>query len=162
MTPENVRKLHLLNRQLTEHVMSAAICAKEIGVIANTLGDDSRGGTPGANGNGRPIPLRPLVDEATLSVLWRNKMLDLGNTIEFRLLAHLARRVNQYVPHVDLLEEIWDDNFADAALLRAGMQRLRKKLCRGGMADLADAILGCKGRYMLDLAADPRHRKVTE
>lgn len=164
MTPENVRKLHVLSRQLNEHLMSAALCAKEIGQIAQANGNDGTGGEPATNGNGRngkhAVP-RPLVDEATLSVIWRTKTLCLGNTKEFSLLAHLARRVNQYVPHVDLLDEIWADEFADGTLLRAAMQRLRAKLCRGGMTDLADSLLACKGRYILDLATAPRHREVT-
>jgi hypothetical protein len=85
----------------------------------------------------------------------------LGYTIEFRLLAHLARRANRYVTHVDLLADIWDDDLADTSLLRAGIQRLKTKLRRGGMADLADAVMGCKGRYILDLTTAPRHKKVT-
>lgn len=160
MTPENARKLHVLSRQLTEYLMSATLCAKEIGQIAQAAGDDGHVSTPGANGNGRSTAPRPLLDEATLSVIWRDHVLRLGYTKEFRLLAHLARRANRYVTHVDLLEDIWDDDFADTSLLRAGIQRLKTKLRLGGMADLADAIIGCKGRYILDLTAAPRHRKV--
>ena len=150
MTPENVRKLHVLSRQLTEYLMSAALCAKEIGEITQDPGNDGHSG----NGhNGKHSVPRPLLDEATLSVIWRDHPLYLGYTKEFRLLAHLARRANQYVMHVDLLEDVWDDDFADAALLRASIQRLRTKLRRGGMADLAEAVIGCKGHYILDLAA---------
>ena len=39
-------------------------------------------------------------------MIWRDHALRLGYNKEFRLLAHLARRANQYVTHVDLLEEI--------------------------------------------------------
>lgn len=117
-------------------------------------------GVDGNGRNGKYTTPRPLLDETTLSVIWRDRGLRLGYNKEFRLLAHLARHANQYVTHVDLLEEIWEDDFADVALLRAGIQRLKTKLRRGGMGDLADAVIGCKGRYILDLAADPRHRKV--
>lgn len=161
MTPEKVRKLHVLHRQLTEHLMSAALCANEIGELTQDPGSPVHGGTPTANGNGhngKRAPLRPLLDEATLSVIWRDQALCLGYTKEFRLLAHLARRANQYVTHVDLLEDIWDDDFADTSLLRAGIQRLKTKLRRGGMTDLADAVIGYKGRYILDLTAS----RVTE
>ncbi len=103
---------------------------------------------------------RPLVDEATLSVLWRGQALHLGHSKGFWVLARLARRVNQYVTHSDLLQEIWDDEFADTERLRAGMKRLRGKLRQGGMADLADAITGHHGRYMLDLAGAKCHREV--
>lgn len=156
MTPQNLRKLCVLSRQLTEHLMSAALCAKEIGEITQDLGNDGPNGVPGGNGNGRNgkhATPRPLLDEATLSVIWRDHSLHLGYTKEFRLLAHLARRANQYVTHVDLLKDIWDDDFADVSLLRAGIQRLKTKLRQGRMADLAEAVIGCKGRYILDLAA---------
>jgi hypothetical protein len=162
MTPENVRKLNLLSRQLTESLMSAALCAKEIGEIARAEIDDDIGGGPGANGdghrgNGARTQQRPLLDEATLSVIWRGRTLHLGHTQGFWLLARLARCPNRYITHVDLLEEIWDDEFADTTLLRACVRRLRVKLCQGGMGDLADAIAGHRGRYMLDLSASPRH-----
>jgi DNA-binding response OmpR family regulator len=73
----------------------------------------------------------------------------------------LLRRVNHYVTHADLMAEIWDDEFADTSLLRAGVQRLRVKLRLGGMADLARAITGHHGRYMLDMSLISRHADVT-
>ena len=157
MTREKVRKLNLLSRQLTESLMSAALCAKEISEIARAESDDDAGGRPAANvdghrRNGVTPQQRPLLDEATLSVIWRGRTLHLGHTQGFWLLARLARCPNQYVTHLDLLQEIWDDEFADTTLLRAGVQRLRVKLRRGGMRDLADAIAGHHGRYMLSLS----------
>ena len=162
MTPEKARKLNLLSRQLTESLMSAALCANEIGEIARDEIDDHAGGRPSANGsghrrNGLKTPQRPLLDETTLSVIWGGKSLHLGHTQGFWLLARLARCPNRYITHLDLLQEIWDDEFADTALLRAGMRRLRMKLRQGGMGDLADAIAGHRGRYMLNLPASPRH-----
>ncbi len=163
MTPESIRKLHILSRQLTEHLMSAALCAREIDEITQDPGTDGHNGAPGANGNGRSgkhaMP-RPLVDEATLSVIWRGRSLHLGHTKCYWLLARLARRVNQYVTHADLLREIWDDEFADTELLRAGMKRLRRQLRQGGMADLADTLTGHHGRYMLDLTRAKCPREV--
>ncbi len=95
MTPESIRKLHILSRQLTEHLMSAALCAREIDEITQDPGTDGHNGAPGANGNGRSgkhaMP-RPLVDEATLSVIWRGRSLHLGHTKCYWLLARLARR----------------------------------------------------------------------
>ena len=162
MTPEKVRKLNILSRQLTESLMNAALCAKEIGEITRAEIEDDTGGRPGADGNGHrrngvKSQQRPLLDEATLSVIWRGRTLHLGHTQGFWLLARLARRPNQYITHLDLLQEIWDDEFADTTLLRAGMRRLRVKLRQGGMGDLADAIAGHRGRYMLNLPASPRH-----
>lgn len=163
MTSENARKLHVLSRRLTEHLMSAALCANEISEIAQDAIEDGDRGVPGAHANvrnGTHATPRPLLDEATLSVIWRDDTLHLGYNKEFRLLAYMARHVNHYVTHADLLAEIWDDDFADVSLLRASIQRLKNRLRRGGMADLADAVIGCKGRYILDLAATSRHRKV--
>jgi DNA-binding response OmpR family regulator len=158
MTPEEVRQLSILSRQLTENLMSASLCAKEINEIARSQND----GHPAANGNGHrrngsPSEQRPLLDEETLSVTWKGRTIHLGNTQGFWLLARLARRANQYVTHLALLLEFWDDEFADPCLLRAGVQRLRYKLRRGGMADLASAITGHHGRYMLDLTSASRH-----
>ena len=166
MTPEKVRRLTMLSRQLTENLMSAALCAKEISEIARDEADDGPDGRPGANDNGHRrngvnAQQRPLLDEATLSVIWRGRTLHLGHTQGFWLLARLARCPNHYITHLDLLQEIWDDEFADTTLLRAGVQRLRVKLRQGGMGDLADAIAGHHGRYMLDLSAAPRHGNVT-
>jgi DNA-binding response OmpR family regulator len=162
MTPEKVCRLNILSRQLTESLMSAALCAKEIGEIAYAEIDDDTDGRPdarvdGRRSNGVNTQQRPLLDEATLSVIWRGRTLHLGHTQGFWLLGRLARCPNRYITHLDLMQEIWDDEFADTTLLRAGVRRLRVKLCQGGMSDLADAIAGHRGRYMLNLSAAPRH-----
>ena len=166
MTKEKLHKLDLLSRQLTENLMNAALCAQEIREIARVEIDGDPGGRPHASGhghgrNGANTKERPLLDEATLSVVWRGRTLYLGHTQGFWLLARLARCPNRYVTHLELLREIWDDEFADTTVLRAGVQRLRVKLRQGGMSRLADAITGHHGRYMLNLSTAPRHRNVT-
>jgi DNA-binding response OmpR family regulator len=165
MTTEPDRRLDVLCRQLTENIMGAALCAKEIAAIVREARHGS--GRPRASDNGqhcreKTSPGRPLMDEPTLSVVWNGKMLHLGHTQGFWLLARLTRSANQYVTHLDLIQEIWDDDFTDTTVLRAGVRRLRTKLRRGGMGDLADAIVGHHGRYMLDLTSPPRHTEVTE
>jgi DNA-binding response OmpR family regulator len=164
MTTEPDRRLDLLCRQLTESIMGAALCAQEIASIVReaTCGD----GRSCVGDNGHPrrdksVLGRPVLDEATLSVVWNGRLLHLGHTQGFWLLARLTRSANQYVTHLDLLQEIWDDEFTDTAVLRAGVRRLRTKLRRGGMGDLADAIVGHHGRYMLTLTSPPRHTEVT-
>ncbi len=154
MTAEQIRRLAVLSRQLTESLMHAALCANEITELAQASATIPRPHATGRNGHQRngKAPPHPFVDEATLSVTWRGKTLHLGHIKGFWLLARLARRANQYVTHADLLPEIWDDELADTELVRAGMKRLRGKLRRGGMADLAEALTGHHGRYMLDLA----------
>jgi hypothetical protein len=165
MTKEKVRKLNVLSQKLTESLMSAALCAKEISEIAHAQAEDNND-NPHSNGNGHgrngsKDKHRPLLDEATLSVIWKGRSVHLGHTQGFWLLTRLARRTNQYVTHLDLLREIWDDEFADTCVVRAGVQRLRDKLRRGGMSDLANAITGHHGRYMLDLTTALRYRSVT-
>ncbi len=164
MTTDPATRLDVLCRQLTEHIMGAALCAKELATIVRELHDGGLVGS-GMNGQhrgGRSTPGRPLMDEATLSVVWNGNVLHLGHTQGFWLLARLTRSANQYVTHLDLIQEIWDDDFTDTAVLRAGVRRLRIKLRRGGMGDLADAIVGHHGRYMLDLTGSRRHTNVTE
>ena len=161
MDLDDGRRLSLLSRQLSAHLMSAALCAKEISEIADAQADALMGVTPGGDGNGHgrgaKTQERPLLDEATLCVAWKGRTLHLGHTQGFWLLDRLARCPNRYITHLDLLQEIWDDEFADTALLRAGVQRLRVKLRQGGMGDLADAIAGHRGRYMLNLHSISRH-----
>lgn len=164
MTTDRDSRLDVLCRQLTENIMSTALCAQQIvDVVREMHGDESRPDI-GINGEGcfGKIPCqRPLLDESTLSVVWKGRMLHLGHTQGYWLLARLARSINRYVTHVDLIQEIWDDEFTDTTTLRAGMRRLRVKLRCGGMGDLADAIVGHHGRYMLSLTQPQRHTSVT-
>lgn len=51
---------------------------------------------------------RPVVDGNTFSVRWQDKTCFLGNTLLFRLCARLARSPNQYIAHLDLLEDVWE------------------------------------------------------
>jgi DNA-binding response OmpR family regulator len=156
MTPQEVRRLNMLNKQLTEYLTSAALCAKAIGEIALAELDDDGRASLAANGSGKKHRelrrrQRPLLDETTLSVIWKDKTLHLGHTRSFWLLAHLARRLGQYVTHLDLLRDVWDNEELATATIRSLVRRLRAKLQQGGMGDLAAAILGHNGRYMLNL-----------
>ena len=94
---------------------------------------------------------RPLLDESTLSVSWKGKALHLGNTLAFRLLERLARCPNQYVTHLDLLRDVWEDEFTATATIRSLVRQLRRKLRGAGWTDLAAAIRGHNGRYVLSL-----------
>jgi hypothetical protein len=153
MSTDRERQLEALCRQLNENLMGAALCVKEIITVVQALRESQlpTGATPNGRHRGRAGTDRPLLDEATLSVVWHGKMIHLGHTQSFWILARLARGANQYVTHLDLIEDIWDDHFTDTAVLRAAVRRLRLKLRRGGMSELADAIVGHHGRYMLDL-----------
>lgn len=141
--------------------MGAALCAKELASLVRELHDLTPARANGQAVRSRGTVGRPILDEATLSVVWNGRALHLGHTQGFWLLARLARSANQYVTHLDLIQEIWDDDFTDTTVLRAGVRRLRIKLRRGGMGDLADAIVGHHGRYMLSLNGSESHTEVT-
>ena len=156
MTPELARKLDVLATQLTENLMTAAICAQEMCTVARTQVGDAVYAVGSKSGNGlgptlTPCRQRPLLDESTLSVFWKGKALHLGQTLAFRLLSRLARRPNQYVTHLDLLRDVWDNEDLATATIRSLIRELRRKLRRGGMTDLATAIRGHNGRYILEL-----------
>jgi DNA-binding response OmpR family regulator len=156
MNPDKARRLDALTGQLAETLMSAAICADEIRAIVRTELDSEapRPITQRGAGFAPNLPTRkqrPLLDESTMSVFWKGQSLHLGNTLPFRFLARLARRPNQYVTHRDLLRDVWDDQYLATATIRSVVRHLRERLRNGGMNDLAMAIRGHNGRYILDL-----------
>jgi hypothetical protein len=59
------------------------------------------------------------------------------------------------VPHVDLLDSVWDDP-REGSAIRGVAKRLRHRLAAAGMADVADAIDGSvSGFYGLILVCHP-------
>src|SRR5580693_1257471 len=149
MSPDNVRRVDALASKLAETLMTAAICVQEIRTVLRSELDDDEHHRSDVCSSGSTCVLaidqhRPLLDESTLSVLWRGKVLHLGQTLSFRLLARLARRPNQYVTHVDLLRDVWDDDelLTATSTIRSLVRELRRKLHHGDMTDLARAIRG--------------------
>ena len=157
MTTDKIRRLDALASQLAETLMTAAICAQEIRAVVLTELDDNGHLESGRQAMGLAHDAchrqRPLLVDSTLSVIWKGKILHLGQTLSFRLLARLARRPNQYVTHIDLLRDVWDDEelLTATSTIRSLVRELRRKLHHGGMTDLASAIRGHEGRYILDL-----------
>lgn len=153
MHADTARRLNTLAGQLAEALMTAAICAQEIQAAMRTEVDEADlGHRPGGCVTRPPNPVeRPLLDESTLSVIWRGKALHLGNTLAFRLLERLARCPNQYVTHLDLLRDVWEDELTAIATIRSVVRQLRCKLRGGGLTDLATAIRGHNGRYILSV-----------
>jgi DNA-binding response OmpR family regulator len=49
------------------------------------------------------------------------------------------------------MRDVWDNEYLATSTIRSFIRRLRLKLRRGGMGDLADAIRGHNGRYILNL-----------
>ncbi len=152
MIAHTERRIVQLSKQLTETLMAAAICAREIQLEARAESDahDAQrsrlAGNDPSNGAGRP-----LLDQSTLRVLWRGRSLHLGHTRAFWLLERLSRRPSQYVTHLDLLRDVWDDEDAPVATIRSVVRHLRRRLVLGGMEELAAAIRGHNGRYILEL-----------
>lgn len=156
MTTHNVQRLTKLTSQLVETLMTAAICAEEIRteihaeldgsdtIIAGRWGEAALRNSPGIN-------QRPILDQSTLCVTWNARSLHLGHTRAFWLLARLSRRPNQYVTHLELLHDVWDDENLATATIRSVVRHLRRRLRDGGMGELAAAIRGHNGRYILSL-----------
>jgi len=153
MDADTTRRLNALAGQLAEALMTAANCAREIQAIVSTEIDEADLGHRSNGFASRPADLveRPLLDESTLSVVWRGKALHLGNTLAFRLLERLARCPNQYVTHLDLLRDVWEDEYTATATIRSLVRQLRRKLRGAGWTDLAAAIRGHNGHYVLSL-----------
>jgi len=155
MTTVETRKFSLLKRQLNEGLKQAALCAQEIAKMVHGDGEQRTGG--------ERIQKRLRLDESKFTVTWENRTLHLGNTRGFWLLERLVRCLNRYVTHVDLLEIWGDDELSDTARLRTAVRRLRVTLRRGGMDELADAIVGHRGHYVLAVGEKKFtcHRNVT-
>src|SRR4051812_20559228 len=153
MEHDKAQRLERLTSQLAETLMTAAFCVEEIrsALCAETgyVGDDRvRRGSSGKRHAPKP---RPLLSDSTLSVCWKGRSLYLGHTVRFRLLDRLARRPNQYVTHLDLLHDVWDDEELTTDTIRSTVRHLRRRLRDGGMGGLAKAIRGHNGRYILEL-----------
>jgi DNA-binding response OmpR family regulator len=151
MDTVKAQRIDRLAGQLAEILMAAAICAKE---LRTEVRDEIEEGhlAPGAAAESDVKRIgRPLMSESTLSVLWNGRSLHLGHTIYFRLLERLARRPNQYITHLDLLREVWDDEELATSTIRSVVRHLRRRLHNGGMGDLAESIRGHNGRYIMEL-----------
>ncbi len=94
---------------------------------------------------------RPIVNLATFSVAWRGRTCFLGNTLLFWFFDRLASCPNRYVSHVDLLDDVWRGE-RESTTIRGVAKRLRDRLSRCGMEELANSIDGSvPGHYGLIL-----------
>jgi len=153
MIPEKTQRLVDLAEQLSESLMTAAICADEICAVAQAE-LDGRAGGGGRSQNVRhscPPPQRPLVDNSTFSVCWAGRTCCLRRTILFRLAARLARQPNQFVTADQLLCDVWEGGVKSPETIRSTVRHLRQRLSCAGMQDLAGAIHGTGGCYGLIL-----------
>jgi DNA-binding response OmpR family regulator len=156
MNQEKTKRLAQLATQLTEILMTAAICAKEIRatIIAELDGDGIvRRGRVSIDPHGVSAERnhRPIVDHSTLSLSWAGKTCHLGYTVLFRLADRLSRRPNQYITSEQLLHDVWNGDLRSPDTIRSAIRNLRQRLSDAGMGALADSIQGRSGRYGLIL-----------
>lgn len=154
MTPEKIQQLADLADQLSEALMTAAICADEIRAAAQDELDGSiatgRGRSTGAKLQDTP-PQRPLIDNSTFTVRWAGRTCCLRRTVLFRLAARLARQPNQYVTADQLLSDVWEGGVKSPETIRSAVRHLRQRLNCAGMHNLAGAIHATGGCYGLIL-----------
>ena len=142
---------HLLN-QLTEALMKAVIGVDELRRTMGTeIGLNAHVGQSPSLFVGNDANGRPIVDESTFSVIWKGKSVVLGHTRQFQFMYRLARNPNQYVTHLDLLHDVWENEDLTTATIRSVARHLRDRLRRGGLQELAAAIIGHNGHYTLSL-----------
>jgi hypothetical protein len=156
MTTLQIQQLAKLAKRLAEILTTAAICAEEIRIEIDAEFDSiNSGAVPDSDTatllKAPPINQRPILDQSTLCVMWKGKSLHLGHTRAFGLLDRLSRCPNQYVTHLDLLHDVWDDDSLADATIRSVVRHLRRRLREAGMEGLAAAIRGHSGRYILVL-----------
>ncbi len=159
MTREKTRQLAQLANNLTEILMTAAICAEKIRAtvmteleISRALHDKHSNDAPPSE----PVSANhgPIVDHSTFSLAWHGKTCYLGYTVLFRLADRLSRRPNQYVTPEQLLRDVWFGDLRSPDTIRSAIRHLRHRLQYAGMTDLATAIRGQGGRYGLILHDD--------
>jgi DNA-binding response OmpR family regulator len=154
MTPEKTQRLADLAEQLSDALMTAAICADELRAIVQAELDSHSSlgwGRPKDAKHRNPPPKRPLVDSSTFSVCWAGRTCSLRRTILFRLAQRLARHPNQYITPDQLLRDVWDGGVKSPDTIRSAVRHLRCRLVHAGMAELADSIQASGGCYGLIL-----------
>jgi len=154
MVQEKSQRLADLAEQLSEALMTAALCADEIRAIVQVELDSHTAVGWGRSQDAKhqnPPRQRPLVDKSTFSVCWAGKTCPLRRTILFRLAERLARQPNQYIAADQLLLDVWDGGVKSPDTIRSAIRHLRDRLSCAGMDDLAAAIQGTGGRYGLIL-----------
>jgi DNA-binding response OmpR family regulator len=154
MISEKTQRLADLSEQLSEALMTAAICADEIRAVVQAELDSRTPvgwGRPQRAKHRNPPPRRPMVDNSTFSVYWAGRTCCLHRTVLFRLAARLARQPNQYITADQLLRDVWDGGVKSPDTIRSAVRHLRQRLSCAGMQDLAAAICGTGGCYGLIL-----------
>lgn len=147
ITPEKKRVIREALRSLAASNCEAVARFEEtITVLSNALelGDldvVADGPAPHEKPVQSPGTNLPIADRRTFTACWRGRSCFLGNTLLFRLFERLARSPNSYIPHVDLLDDVWDGP-REGSTIRGVVKRLRDQLAQHGMDELSRAIDG--------------------
>lgn len=125
--------------------------------LARRLLAGHRGSGPGSpSSEAQPAGL---TDEGRFVARWQGRECQLGNTVSFRLFRCLAAARNRYVPHLELLEDVWEGEERTPSAIRSAIGELRSRLVSGGLKEVADAIDGAiPGHYglLLERSRPPR------
>lgn len=137
---ELVQRLRALSMKLASLETVVGRCVREVDVLlelAARIDDDP----PATNHPPAQCRIgRFVVDGTTFSVSDGTHVCELGNTVCFRLLEHLAREPNRYFTRSQLLADVWDGQRRAATTIRSAIFALRSRLRTAGMDDLADAL----------------------
>lgn len=88
-------------------------------------------------GSKSPTQEKPTADEGTFEAVWKGTQCFLGNTMEFKVFAHLCRRPGFYFTVKNLLDDVWgDDRVVSDGTVQKTISNLRKKLKAAGMDGL--------------------------
>ncbi len=83
---------------------------------------------------------RPIVDTVAMTVTWRGGRCPLGYTRLLDLIERLARNPGRWISYERLLREVWGDDMLEDGTIKVAVTRLKAKLTKYGMAELAKSI----------------------
>lgn len=93
------------------------------------------------------------VCEDTLSVWHKGQRCQLGNTREFYLIQHLARRSNLFVTVDALMDSVWDGQVVTKNAVQRTVSNLRRRLKESGLTDVEISSVRGGGCYTLTISA---------
>jgi DNA-binding response OmpR family regulator len=132
----------------TLHAAAATAAERAWATLANHNEEASEGASHGIHRQDCSSQRQPIVDATNFSVRWKGQRCNLGPTIPFRLIQHLARQPGRYFSYDILMEDVWGQRCANATV-RSAVKRLRRAMREAGMSELADAIRGQREFYGL-------------
>ncbi len=123
---------------------------EQVDVVTNLIDELKEGPRNSVLRPTSATPAFPLVfDRDRLAVTWREHSCVLGASKGFAILERLARRPGAYVPDDELIDEAWG-SARTYSTLRSEICRLRRRLRRGGLGELAARIDGgMRGHYRI-------------